>query len=141
MTSALNGLPLLTLLVAIPMSVSRSGFLTLAVGVLTGMLWVSWPKNKKMGTDLALPKVIEIGYKHGLVESKTLSVDDTRQVLVQVVGAGVTIAWCGVMTFVLLKVIGAVTPLHADASEESEGLDMTQHGEEAYVHVSGSASL
>jgi hypothetical protein len=30
-----------------------------------------------MGTDLALPKVIEIGYNHGLVESKTLSVDDT----------------------------------------------------------------
>jgi hypothetical protein len=43
----------------------------------TGMLWVSWPKDKKLGTDLALPKVIEIGYNHGLVESKTLSVDDT----------------------------------------------------------------
>jgi hypothetical protein len=43
----------------------------------TGMLWVSWPKNKKLGTDLALPKVIEIGYNHGLVESKTLSVDAT----------------------------------------------------------------
>ena len=43
----------------------------------TGMLWVSWPKNKKLGTDLALPKVIEISYDHGLVESKTLSVDAT----------------------------------------------------------------
>jgi hypothetical protein len=43
----------------------------------TGMLWVSWPKNKKLGTDLALPKVIEIGYSHGLAESKTLSVDAT----------------------------------------------------------------
>ena len=43
----------------------------------TGMLWVSWPKNKKLGTDLALPKVIESGYDHGLVESKTLSVDAT----------------------------------------------------------------
>lgn len=43
----------------------------------TGMLWVSWPKNKKLGTDLALPKVIEIGYNYGLVESKTLSVDAT----------------------------------------------------------------
>ena len=43
----------------------------------TGMLWISWPKNKKLGTDLALPKVIEIGYNHGLVESKTLSVDAT----------------------------------------------------------------
>ena len=43
----------------------------------TGMLWVSWPKNSKLGTDLVLPKVIEIGYDHGLVESKTLSVDAT----------------------------------------------------------------
>jgi hypothetical protein len=43
----------------------------------TGVLWVSWPKNKKLGTDLALGKVIEIGYSHGLVESKTLSVDAT----------------------------------------------------------------
>jgi hypothetical protein len=43
----------------------------------TGMLWISWPKNKKLGTDLALPKVINIGYSHGLVESTCLSVDTT----------------------------------------------------------------
>jgi hypothetical protein len=47
----------------------------------TGMLWVSWPKGRKLGTDLALPKVIEIGYRHGLVESKTLSVDATWSAL------------------------------------------------------------
>lgn len=46
-----------------------------------GMLWVSWPKGKKLGTDLTLPKVIEIGYSHGLVESKTLSVDATWSAL------------------------------------------------------------
>jgi hypothetical protein len=43
----------------------------------TGMLWVSWPKNKKLGTDLTLTKVIELGYNHGLVESKTISIDET----------------------------------------------------------------
>ena len=43
----------------------------------TGMLWVSWPKNKKLGTDLTLTKVIELGYNHGLVESKVISVDET----------------------------------------------------------------
>ena len=42
-----------------------------------GMLWVSWPKNKKLGTDLTLTKVIELGYDHGLVESKTISLDET----------------------------------------------------------------
>ena len=41
----------------------------------TGMLWISWPKNKRLDTDLALPKVIKIGYGHGLVESTCLSVD------------------------------------------------------------------
>lgn len=43
----------------------------------TGMLWVSWPKNKKLGTDLTLTKVIKLGYNHGLVESKTISIDET----------------------------------------------------------------
>ncbi len=42
-----------------------------------GVLWVSWPKNRKLGTDLTLPEVINIGYNHGLVESKCLSVDAT----------------------------------------------------------------
>ncbi|HSK66788.1 MAG TPA: hypothetical protein VK888_07655 [Anaerolineales bacterium] len=41
----------------------------------TGMLWVSWPKNRKLGTDLTLTKVIKLGYDHGLVESKTISID------------------------------------------------------------------
>jgi len=43
----------------------------------TGMLWVSWPKNRKLGTDLNLTKVIELGYNHGLVESKTISINGT----------------------------------------------------------------
>jgi hypothetical protein len=43
----------------------------------TGMLWVSWPKGRKRGTDLTLPVVIRIGYDHGLVESTCLSVDPT----------------------------------------------------------------
>ena len=43
----------------------------------TGMLWVSWPKNRQLGTDLTLTKVIELGYNHGLVESKTISIDET----------------------------------------------------------------
>jgi hypothetical protein len=42
-----------------------------------GMLWVSWPKGGALGTDLTLKKIIEIGYSHGLVESKTISVTPT----------------------------------------------------------------
>jgi hypothetical protein len=42
-----------------------------------GMLWLSWPKARQLGTDLTLPHVIRIGYKHGLVESTTLRIDHT----------------------------------------------------------------
>jgi hypothetical protein len=42
-----------------------------------GALWVSWPKGHRLGSDLGLPAVIEIGYDHGLVESTCLRVDDT----------------------------------------------------------------
>lgn len=40
-----------------------------------GMLWVSWPKKGKLGTDLNMRSVIRIGYGFGLVESVCLRVD------------------------------------------------------------------
>jgi len=46
-----------------------------------GMLWVSWPKARKLGTDLSLPIVVKLGYSNGLVESTCLSVDDTWSAL------------------------------------------------------------
>ena len=42
-----------------------------------GMLWISWPKNRQLDTDLTMTKIIKIGYNHGLVESKCVSVDST----------------------------------------------------------------
>ena len=42
-----------------------------------GTLWISWPKGGQQKTDLNLKSVIGIGYSHGLVESKTLSINDT----------------------------------------------------------------
>jgi hypothetical protein len=46
-----------------------------------GMLGVSWPKSGKQGTDLNLKTVIRIGYDHGMVESKCISIDDTWSAL------------------------------------------------------------
>lgn len=46
-----------------------------------GMLWVSWPKARKLGSDLNIKEVIRIGYNYGLVESTALSVDDTWSAL------------------------------------------------------------
>ncbi|MCK0473825.1 hypothetical protein [Halalkalibacter sp. APA_J-10(15)] len=41
----------------------------------SGMLWVSWPKGGKLGTDLNMKTVIRLGYDFGLVESKCLSIN------------------------------------------------------------------
>ncbi len=41
-----------------------------------GMLWVSWPKGGKLGTDLNIKIVIKLGYDFGLVESTCLSIND-----------------------------------------------------------------
>jgi hypothetical protein len=42
-----------------------------------GSLWVCWPKSRKLNSDLSLPVVIKMGYDFGLVESKTISIDET----------------------------------------------------------------
>jgi len=55
------------------------------------------------------------------------------QLGIQAVAVGASILYSGVMSFVLLKVIGAVIPLRATADQENEGLDVNQHGEDAYV--------
>ncbi|HEX7252705.1 MAG TPA: hypothetical protein VF376_07480, partial [Thermoanaerobaculia bacterium] len=40
-------------------------------------------------------------------------------------------------TFVVLKIVGAFASLRAPVREEGLGLDVTQHGEEAYARVDG----
>jgi Amt family ammonium transporter len=42
------------------------------------------------------------------------------------------------MTFIILKVLGLVMTLRADQKSEGLGLDVTQHGEEAYSTGEGS---
>jgi ammonium transporter, Amt family len=45
------------------------------------------------------------------------------------VGALVTIAWSGVCTAVILKLVGFVTALRVTPEAEQIGLDITLHGE------------
>jgi len=59
------------------------------------------------------------------------------QLVDQVLAAIATPAYAFVATFVLLKVIGALMPLRATVEEEAIGMDVTQHGEEAYLTGEG----
>jgi Amt family ammonium transporter len=54
---------------------------------------------------------------------------EPRQLLIQLYAVVVTLVWSGVLSFVLLKVIGFLLPLRVTKQNEIEGLDLTQHGE------------
>ena len=62
------------------------------------------------------------------------------QVGIQAMAVAAAIVYSGAMSFILLKVIGAFMPLQVGVSDENAGLDITQHGEEAYLHVGGASS-
>jgi Amt family ammonium transporter len=62
---------------------------------------------------------------------------NVRQFFVQLLAVLVTIVFSGVGTFVLLKLVNAVVPLKVGAREEGLGLDVSQHGEEAYSSGEG----
>ena len=54
------------------------------------------------------------------------------QVTVQVIGILATIGYTAVVSFVLLKVVGILTPLRATEDDETMGLDLSQHNEQGY---------
>jgi len=60
------------------------------------------------------------------------------QLGIQAIAVVAAIVYSGVVSFILLKLVGLMIPLRADAQDEVAGLDVTQHGEEAYLHAEGS---
>ena len=62
---------------------------------------------------------------------------DAGQLGWQALAALVTPIYAFVATFVLLRLIGLVMPLRAPEREEALGMDVTQHGEEAYATGEG----
>jgi ammonium transporter, Amt family len=60
-----------------------------------------------------------------------------RQLAVQVAAVLAAAAYSAVGTFAVLKLIGLVTPLRTSARQEGLGLDVSEHGEEAYGHGEG----
>jgi Amt family ammonium transporter len=71
------------------------------------------------------------GTADGLVYGNAAQLGD------QALAALVTPIYAFVATFVLLRVIGMVMPLRVDEHTEALGMDVVQHGEEAYVTGEG----
>ena len=60
------------------------------------------------------------------------------QLGLQAIGVATSVVYAGVMTLAILKLLGAVTVLKAVPRSEGLGMDVTQHGEEAYGSGEGS---
>ena len=88
------------------------------IGGLTGTLLVGILAVGAMSANAADP-----GGVHGLLEG------NPHQLLAQVYGVAVTLVWTGGLTFVILKVVGALVPLRVRHEDEIMGLDVSQHGE------------
>ncbi len=54
------------------------------------------------------------------------------QFTIQVTGVVATVLWCGILSFIILKVLDAVMGLRVTADEETEGLDLVSHDERGY---------
>ena len=64
----------------------------------------------------------------GYAEGMTMG----SQVVVQITGIFATGIYTAIVSFVLLKLVGAITPLRATEDDETMGLDLSQHNEQGY---------
>jgi ammonium transporter, Amt family len=73
----------------------------------------------------------------GALATKSVNPDGAdgslRLVGVQALGILATYAWSGGLSFVLIKLVSAITPLRADAEDEVSGMDLAEGGERAYI--------
>jgi Amt family ammonium transporter len=76
----------------------------------------------------------------GIVVSESLGgkglaegVSQGSQIATQLLGIGATVVWCGVVTFILLKLTQAVVGLRVTPEVETEGLDLGEHDERGYI--------
>ena len=127
-----------------------SGFVTpagsLAIGIVAGLLcfWGATGLKHAMGYDDSLDAfgVHGVGGFVGAILTGVFAVEaiggtgkkglidgHAAQVLTQLWGALVCMAWCAIATFVILKVVDALIGLRVANEEEVEGLDINLHGE------------
>jgi len=66
---------------------------------------------------------------------------DFGQLGIQALSVGAVAVYSGVITYIILKVVGLITKLRAETSDEGIGMDLVAHGEEAYATGEGAVLL
>jgi len=140
-TGAVAGLVAIT-----PASGSVGPLGAIAIGIASGVLcyFASTSLKRKLGYDDSLDVfgVHGVGgivgaILTGVFSSATLGgsgIEGTigSQVLAQMIGVMVTIIYCGIVSYIILKVIDKTMGLRVSEEQESDGLDITLHGERGY---------
>ncbi len=109
----------------------------LAIGAITGVVCffavVNFKRITGIDDSLDVFALHGVGGLVGTILTPLFASNDiapiTDTVLTNAIGAFAVMVFAGVGTGVILTLIGLVTPLRVDASEEVAGLDIVQHGE------------
>ena len=127
-----------------------SGFVgpvgALAIGLASGVIcyWAASSLKRKMGYDDSLDVfgVHGVGGFIGAILTGVFAAEAFggsgldngigSQLGLQFIGAAATIAYSGVLTFILAKALDATMGLRVTAEEESEGLDLALHDERGF---------
>ena len=94
------------------------------VGSIAGMLMLGFLANAEVN-----PAIATTFKSGGAIISLA---GGPHQFLNQLIGVIFTVAFAGIGTFIILKMVSAFIGLRVDQDEESVGLDLSQHGERAY---------
>ena len=115
------------------------------IGLIAGIVcyWASTKLKNKLGYDDSLDVfgihgvggtvgalLTGIFAKEAIGGAAGLLEGNTGQLWLQFIGVTFTIVYTGVFTYVILKIVNLITPLRATVEEETQGLDLGQHGEQ-----------
>ena len=118
----------------------------LAIGLAAGAIcyWAVYSIKSRFGYDDALDVfgVHGVGGFVGAIMTGAFAsvalggsgsdLDIGQQLGLQAIGAFATLIYSGVLTFVILKIVDAIVGLRVSEHEETEGLDLSLHGEEGF---------
>jgi Amt family ammonium transporter len=79
-----------------------------------------------LATGIFCSMAVNTAGKNGLIYG------NPKQLLLQLIGVASVWAFAFIMTWILGKIVNAIVGLRVSSSEESVGLDISQHGERAY---------
>lgn len=124
-----------------------SGFVpvwaALIIGLFAGIIcYTAVVVKVKMGFDDSLDafSIHGVGGIFGTISlgifakygAKGLIFGNFSQFLLQILGGLFTIIYCGLLTFFILKILDKTVGIRASEEDEVMGLDLSEHGEEAY---------